>query len=315
MSDPRAVESPEVLHALLRACAAVRTAADPRLLELARIRLAQLLGAAAEAEAPPWGPVTADEVAALATWPTRDEFDDRDRAALALVEQFAIDVTAVPEDALAPAVGALSDGVLPFVQGLYLLDVGQRVAVVLSRVLDAPVSSGDWAWPTGLDASGVEPMTAIMDLLAAVGRCRRVDPVTKELVRLRGARVHDCRRCRSVRNVAAIAADGDGWLLGADDPSSAPNLTPATQAAVDLVDATFVGRPVVDDELVDRLRRSFDVAELVELGNYMLRNASNKIAVAFGADDAIVESGFEYQIIDEDGATITVDGPSLEGLR
>jgi hypothetical protein len=42
-----------------------------------------------------------------------------------------------------------------------------------------------------------------------------------------------------------------------------------------------------------------------------LRNACNKIPVAFGVDDALVEEGFEYQIIDASGDTVTVDVSAL----
>ena len=82
-------------------------------------------------------------------------------------------------------------------------------------------------------------------------------------------------------------------------------------AALDLVDALFGGPATLDDELVARLRDSFGPSELVELVSYLMRNAANKIPVAFGVDDAIVESGFELQIIDADGETLTVDESAL----
>jgi len=152
---------------------------------------------------------------------------------------------------------------------------------------------------------------AIMAMLAAVGRLQAVDPITKELVRLRGARLHECRRCLSVRSVAALNAGADNGLLDADDPSSAGTLSAATTAALDLVDATFVGPPTINQELLGRLTQSYDSSELVELVSYLMRNACNKIPVAFGVDDAIVEEGFEYQVIDASGETITVDASAL----
>lgn len=311
MTDPRATESPEVLQSLQRACASARAAVDGDLLELARLRLSALLGTSEEVAAPPWGAPDAAKVAALAEWPDAPVFDDRDRAALALVEQFAIDVGGVPSGPLATAAGELGDQVVAFVQALYLLDVGQRVAVVLGRLFGTTVTSADWAWPAEIDDddTATDPMAAVMDLLAAVGRLREVDPVTRELVRLRGARLHRCRRCQSVRSVAAIAAGADDALLDAVDPTAVADLPTGTSAAIDLVDATFLGRPLLDDELFGRLTQSFDSTELVEIVDYLLRNASNKIPVAFGADAAIVDEGFEYQIIDESGETLTVDAP------
>jgi len=82
-------------------------------------------------------------------------------------------------------------------------------------------------------------------------------------------------------------------------------------AALELVDAMFVGPQVIDQELVGRLTQSYDSGELVEIVSYLLRNACNKIPVAFGVDDAIVEEGFEYQVIDASGETVTVDASAL----
>jgi hypothetical protein len=59
------------------------------------------------------------------------------------------------------------------------------------------------------------------------------------------------------------------------------------------------------------LKQAYDSKELVEIVSYLMRNACNKIPVAFGVDDAIVEEGFEYQVIDESGETVTVDASVL----
>ncbi len=309
MNDPRAQYAPEVLESLRAACASVRAVVDGDLLELARLRIATLLGNDAELGALPWGELDAVHREALSSWVTAECFDDRQRAALALAEQFSIDVTGVASGPLGSSAAALGDQLLPFVQSLFLLDVGQRVAVVLGRLFGASVISDDWAW-------GAEPepdaMEAVMTLLAAVGRLGAVDPVTRELVRLRGARLHDCRRCQSVRSVAALNAGVDAALLDAADPRESAALDARTRAAVDLVDATFVGPPHLDDELFGRLIQSFDAEQLVELTSFLLRNATNKVAVAFGADAAIVEDGYEYQVIDADGQTITVDVSALQ---
>lgn len=315
MTDPRREESPEVLDALQGACAAARSANDPELLELARRRVAMLLGAETELGARPWGDVDPEKLAALAEWATSSAFDDPDRAALALVEQFVIDVTGVASGPLGPAAGALGDRIVPFVQSLYLLDVGQRLAVVLGRLFGTTITSDDWAWPADGGSVTADPMDAVMAILAAVGRLREIDPVTKELVRLRGARLHRCRRCQSVRSVAAIEAGAGLDLLAAEDLSSTADLPTGTRAAIDLVDATFVGQPSLDDELFGRLTQSFDATELVEIADYLLRNATTKVAVAFGADEAIVDEGYEYQVIDESGETVTVDSSVIGTVR
>ena len=310
MTDPRAAHSPEVVAALVVACESVRAVCDHTLLELARRRVAMLLQNDAELTATPWGEITDAQRAQLATWPTSDAFDDRERAALALTEQFVIDVTGVLTGPLAASAGALGAEIGPFVQALYLLDVGQRIDMVLGALVGMSITTDSWAW----GASGEipdDPMVAIMEMLAAVGRLQTVDPISKELVRLRGARLHQCRRCQSVRSVAALNAGADDELLSAEDPASAGGLSDATLAALDLVDATFAGPPVVGEELLARLDRSYDSAQLVEITSYLMRNACNKIPVAFGVDDAIVDEGFEYQIIDASGDTVTVDASAL----
>ena len=308
--DPRAEHAPEVLAALQASCASVRAASDPALLELARLRLVELLGDEVEAAAPAWGEPTTAAVTELASWPTSAAFDDRGRAAMALTEQFAIDVTGVPTGPLGPAAAHLEAGVLPFVQGLYLLDVGQRAAIALGALFASPVPSSLWAWPAaGVDVPA-DPMAAVDQLMRATGRLRSLDPVLRELVRLRGARHHQCRRCQSVRSVAALEAGAGEDLLAAADPTAVADLPPATRAALALTDAMLAGRPAVPDGVVADVRASLSPAEAVELVCYLVRNSANKIAVAFGADAAIVDEGFEYQVIDPDGDTVTVDAPA-----
>lgn len=310
MTDPRASEAPEVLESLAVAAEAVRGACDGALLELARRRIAMLLNNEAELGAQPWGPISVEQTSELSTWPNSDAFDDKQKAALALTEQFVIDVTGVLSGPLAASAGALGAEIGPFVQGLYLLDVGQRVDVVLSALLGDTVTTDSWAWGATGDIPS-DPMTAIMTMLAAVGRLQVVDPITKELIRLRGARLHECRRCQSVRSVAALNAGANDDLLNATDPASIGKLSTGTIAALDLVDAMFVGPPSIDQELFGRLTQSYDSEELVEIVSYLMRNACNKIPVAFGADDAIVDEGFEYQLIDASGETVTVDASAL----
>ncbi len=310
MADPRVVEAPAVLAALAVACESVRRACDDTLLELARRRVAMLLNNDAELSAKAWGTLSDAQTAELSSWPTSDAFDERQKAALTLAEQFVIDVTGVLSGPLAASAGALGAELGPFVQALYLLDVGQRVDVILGALLGETLTTESWAW----GATGeipTDPMVAIMAMLAAVGRLQVVDPVTKELIRLRGARLHECRRCQSVRSVAALNAGANDELLNAVDPSSVSTLSLGTVAALELVDAMFVGPPSIDHELIGRLKQAYNSEELVEIVSYLMRNACNKIPVAFGVDDAIVEEGFEYQVIDASGETVTVDASVL----
>ena len=132
--DPRRVFTPEVHDALVSAVASVRAAAPAAALELIRQREAMLLGFTAELVAPAWGEVSTDQVESLAAWSSAPCFDEADRAALALGEQFAIDITGVATGPLPAAAAAFGASVLPLVQGIFLIDVGQRCAKALGRL-------------------------------------------------------------------------------------------------------------------------------------------------------------------------------------
>lgn len=309
--DPRRVLIPGVHAALRAAVASVRAAAPAHALELVRRREAMLLGFDAEFDAPPWGEVSAAQAGSLAMWSSAECFDDADRAALALGEQFAIDVTGVATGPLPAAAGAYGASVLPLVQGIFLVDVGQRCAKALGRLFDTTVTSADWA---GLEGDEVavdpDPMAAVAALLRETAKLQTLDPVLRELVRMRGAHHHRCRRCQSVRSVAAIEAGADEAMLAATRPGSEQQLPQRSRTALALTDAVLLGGADLPDELIERVQAELTATEVVELICYVMRNSANKIAVAFGADAAIVADGFEYQSIDADGETLTVDAPA-----
>jgi alkylhydroperoxidase family enzyme len=125
---------------------------------------------------------------------------------------------------------------------------------------------------------------------------------------MRGAHHHQCRRCQSVRSVAAIDAGLDEEALDAARPGSTLG-SGRQQAVLALTDAVLVGRVEISDGLVEQICAELSAAEAVEVVCYLMRNSANKIAVAFGADAAIVSEGFEYQMIDAEGETITIELP------
>ncbi len=140
-----------------------------------------------------------------------------------------------------------------------------------------------------------DPWVAHERFLLEVAKLGALDPVTSELVRLRGARAHDCRLCQSRRSVSAINQAGGSDLFDDRDPSG---ISDAQALALQVVDA-FVWRPIrwppgLGKQVVDAL----GPAAATELTLDIVRNAANKIAVAFGADDPQVETGVEYYDID-----------------
>ena len=68
----------------------------------------------------------------------------------------------------------------------------------------------------------------VMDeFLREVALLDALDPVTTELVRLRGARQHTCRVCMSRRSLAAIEAGADAETFAAVDRYRSSDLAPA----------------------------------------------------------------------------------------
>ena len=100
---------------------------DPVLLELCRLRVAQLHGAAyplslrmREASA---AGLDETKIAKLATWWREPGFTDLERAALRFAEQFVLDAKAMSEEEARPVVAALGDaGTVAFVEALAIFD-------------------------------------------------------------------------------------------------------------------------------------------------------------------------------------------------
>jgi hypothetical protein len=95
--------------------------------------------------------------------------------------------------------------------------------------------------------------------------------------------------------VRAIDQAGRSDLFDDRDPSG---ISDAQVLALQVVDA-FVWQPIkwppgLGEQVVDAL----GPAAATELTLDIVRNAANKIAVAFGADEPKVESGVEYYDID-----------------
>ena len=76
--------------------------------------------------------------------------------------------------------------------------------------------------------------------LREVAKLPALDPVTSELVRLRGARAHDCQLCQSRRNVTAIDLTAGRHLFDDRDPGG---ISDAQALALQVVD-TFVWQPI-----------------------------------------------------------------------
>lgn len=137
--DQVLASQPQVAAQLAAAHEQAWAAVDPALLELVRLRIAMLLGCAAElAERTPAARAAGlDEatIADLAAWPTSPRFGARERACLAYVEQWLIDVASMT-DADAAAVGDVlgADGLAAFSAALLVLEQRQRLRLAWQQI-------------------------------------------------------------------------------------------------------------------------------------------------------------------------------------
>ena len=212
----------------------------------------------------------------------------------AFAEQVAIDVSVVAD--LRPAfLAATGSSAFDVVQRIWAHDVPPRALAVLDQVYGASA-------PAPVPPVAGDPWPLFEELMRAVARLDALDPVTTELVRLRGAAAHDCRLCRSRRSVTARDA---GSLLDRVEAGELPaELTPRQRAALALTDAVVWEWRVVPEAVLADVRRELGEAEVVEVVLDVVRNAANKIAVALGADAPEVTEGVQWFRTDHDGQVL-----------
>jgi AhpD family alkylhydroperoxidase len=266
-ADPRAVYAPQAYDLLSALEADVEAALVPDVLDLTRQRIAMALGVE------PWAPPQAPD------------------AVVDVAEQFVIDVTGVDIAPLAPRLGA---DLVPFVKALWVLDLGLRSDLVLGRLFDTAIPSRAGHAPSA------EPMS-FDPFLRAVALIDGLDPLTTELVRLRVARHHNCRLCKSLRTRAAMRAGGNESVYAKVDDFANSDLDDRHKTALRLTEALIIRPDSLDTALVARANDHFSPAELVELTLDVMRNSANKVAVAFGADAPNVGEGLQAYDIGSDG--------------
>lgn len=217
-------------------------------------------------------------------------------------EQFSIDVSTITDTQRTALTGALGQGAFGAVIQMYIADFLPRVRAGLTA-LDLPV---DWIaaeppWNADIDAADV----VFNRLLPGIARLRSLDPVTTEVVRLRGAAAHDCRLCKSLRDSTALDAGGSEELY--DDIQRYEDsklLSSGHSAALRYVDALIWSPSEITSDVAAGVRAHFSVEQARELTLDVLRNASNKIAVALRADAPRVEHGTARYHIDADGQPV-----------
>ncbi len=208
--------------------------------------------------------------------------------AVAFAAQMVVDVASMTPEVRAAGLAELGADAPAFVLAVWTEDMMLRAGAAWREMFGE-----EWRHiPTSAE---IDPWVAHERLLLEVAKLPALDPVTSELIRLRGARAHDCRLCQSRRSVSAIDLAGRSDLFDESDPSG---VSDAQALALQVVDV-FVWQPLqwppgLGGQVVDAL----GPAGATELTLDMVRNAANKIAVAFDADDPQVETGVEYYDID-----------------
>jgi alkylhydroperoxidase family enzyme len=287
--------APEAARALDAIEAAAWRAADADLLDLAARVCAHQQGLPRLERPPALGP-SPWRGRALDAWRSFAELGEAQRVAVRFAEQMSLDVAALGDAERAELARHLGEAAGPFVQAAWAADFVPRARFALDALFGASAA------PAAATAGdGAVLWTAIEALIQAVPRLRELDPVTTELVRLRGARQHQCRICKSLRSRSALVAGADDAAFAAVDFYATSELPDACKAALAFTDAMIWTPGRLDEAVLAGLRERFSPAQQVELVLDVTRNATNKIAVALGADAAHVEEGVEIYDVDAEG--------------
>ena len=220
-------------------------------------------------------------------------------------EQFSIDVSTIGTEQRAGLWKVLGDSTFSVVVQMYIADFVPRVRAGLEALGTGDEylrwTAGSVTWDHDTDPSDIVFNT----FLPTVARLRELDALTAEVIRLRGATQHNCRLCKSLRETTALNAGGTETLYGdIEQFEASAQLSDRHKAALRYVDALIWSPARIEPGVAAGVREHFSDAEAVELTLDVMRNASNKIAVALGGDAPRVEQGTEEYLLDVDGQTV-----------
>ncbi len=229
-------------------------------------------------------------------WRRLDRLTGDERTVLAFAEQCSLDVSAISPDDRSAFLAAAGDAAATLAAALWVVDFLPRTRAAL----DALFGPGPWPAPDPGGAT-TDVWRALDGFTRVVPQLDALDPVTSELVRLRGARQHNCRLCRSLRSRPALRAGADDRVFAAVDDYRGSQLAPIQQSALAFTDALLWSPGRLDAETVAELRALTGPDAQVELVLDITRNALNKVAVALGADAPHVGDGVEIYDVGPDG--------------
>ncbi len=207
--------------------------------------------------------------------------DETESVAVEFAEQFSVDVSSVSDELRGRFTATLGGAAFPAVILTYFADFLPRVRAGF-EALGLPVPWDDAiAWEHDCDLGGV----LFNQFLPGVAVLRELDPVTTEVVRLRGAAQHNCRMCKARREVDALDAGGsESMYEQIERYDVADRLTDPQKAALRYVDALIWTPAAIGSDVAAGVRKHFSEAEAFELTVDVMHNAANKIAVSLAAD-------------------------------
>lgn len=244
----------------------------------------------------------------LSTYYESHEYSALEKRCLAFAEQFVIDVTRLTKADLTDLALYFSTKELhDFVVALYVTECTQRLEV-MGPVLLGGSADGSAMVPLmnvhPNEAPGsIEP--ALDRYQEAVVRGTALDPVTAEMVRLRCARTHNCRICRTLRLVNAREAGVDDAMTAKIDFYEESDLDERVKLALRITDA-FITRPdTLTEPTVRQAVAAFTPEALAELCLDITKWSTQKIHVALGTDGADIlpknDQGMSFFTFDPDG--------------
>jgi alkylhydroperoxidase family enzyme len=301
--DPLLQFAPEASTVIARLMTNLWGVTDPELLELVRGRISQLLRNESVLKG---GRIPSEKMTALSQWPTSPLFSGTERAVLGFTEQFIMDVAGVAEEQRKTLGEHLDPAELGgFVTALYLLDYGQRTQMALDRLFPgsrlAAFAEDDTKGASAPPARGLSLQGDVDALLMAIARLDSLDVVTTEVVRLRGARRHNCRICQSTRSVKALDAGADEAMFDKIDHYESGDLVESHKVALRLTDAIITQPTEIDPSLAAQVHQHFAPPQIIEIVLDVMRNSCQKVAVALAVDAPHVTSGVELYALTADG--------------
>lgn len=291
---------------------------QPALLEQIRLRVGALIGNSAgllrrSSTARKQG-LTEAKVAQLADYYKSDDFSALEKQCLAFAEQFVIDVSSITEaDVAGLAQHFAAEQHQEFVVALYVTECTQRLEMIAPALLggstagliDSATAGSQVSAPTRADDVLGGVAAALERYQEAVVRGTALDPVITEMVRLRCARTHDCRICKTLRLANAREVGVDDAMTAKIDFYEQSDLDERIKIALRITDA-FITRPdTLTEAVISQARSAFAPEALAELCLDITKWSTQKIYVARGTDSADIlpknEQGVSFFSFDKDG--------------